>query len=390
MVLSAGLTCALGGCGGSQGGHRGGALATLTIYVTGPQEGPDSRQNLDVIDAERLALRQIGSRVGPFNIRLSTLDDASPATGQWSPHQTTANAERVAEDPTAIAYITDATPGAPAESLKALNRAGILQVNAGETMQDPPAGGGSVQPPPFAEFGPPEITEADADLELMRTQRVKRLLVLDDGSAYGRSIARSVAQRARSFHIELVKTAHPIRTAGPNLSTEIAAVNAQAIFFGALTSATSITTWARLAAAAPRTELLGASGLDTPQFAAAIPGAAQTRTFLDEPGLAQSDLSPAAQNFVTDFTAAYGHPPQPAAFFGYAAAQAVLDAIHQAGRRARNPAAIATMFLGLRAFPSVLGTYSIDDGTATITPSFIFSTVTKGKLRFVRIVYASD
>jgi hypothetical protein len=54
-------------------------------------------------DAERLALNQIGNRVGPFQVRLATLDDASPATGQWSAQQTTANAERVVGDQTAIA-----------------------------------------------------------------------------------------------------------------------------------------------------------------------------------------------------------------------------------------------------------------------------------------------
>ena len=179
---------------------------------------------------------------------------------------------------------------------------------------------------------------------------------------------------------------HPIRTTDRNLRHEIAASKAQAIFIGGLTGPTAIAAWDRIAAAAPQIALLGPSGLDTPEFAAAITVPAQPKTFLDEPGLPPTDLPPAGANFLADFAAAYGHTPTPAAFFAYAATQAVLDAIHTAGRKARNKAVIAKIFLRLRAIPSVLGTYSINNTTATITPSFIFSTIKNGKRRFDRIV----
>jgi hypothetical protein len=201
----------------------------------------------------------------------------------------------------------------------------------------------------------------------MRTQGIKRLLVLNDGAAYGRAIAQSLTQRARGFDIELVRTRRPIRITDRNLIREIVASKAEAIFLGALTGPIPVTTWNRLAAAIPRLELLGPSGLDTPQFAAAISTPAQPRTFLDEPGPEQANLPPAGRNFLADFTAAYGHPPQSAAFFGYAATQAVLDAIHRAGGKGQNRAVIAKIFFRLQAIPSVLGTYSIDGGTATIT-----------------------
>jgi ABC-type branched-subunit amino acid transport system substrate-binding protein len=378
--MSAAITCSVAGCGA--GRHRVGSLPTLTIYASGPQEGPERRQNLDLIDAERLALRQIANRVGPFMVTLASVDDASRGSGQWSSEQAQANARQVADDPTTIAYIADAAPGAPAESLEALNDAGVLQVNAGETMQDPPqaaAAAAAAGEQLFAAFGPPEVAEVDSQLELMRTQRIRRLLVLSDGSSYGRSVARTVAQRAGSFEIELARTGRPILISDPNLTAEIAGSRTDAIFLGALTSATSITTWNRIAAANPQIKLFGPYGLDTDQFAAATDRLAQHRTFLGEPGLATADLPPAGQAFLADFKATYGHAPQPPALFGYAAMQAVLDAIHEAGRKARDRALIAKIFFNLQALPSVLGTYSIDAaGTATIAPSFIFSTVENG------------
>ena len=116
------------------------------------------------------------------------MNDASLTTGRWSARQTAADAQRVAQDPTAIAYITDAMPGTPTESIDLLDRAGILQINAGETMQDPrDAAAASGHPTLLVRFGPSQAAEANSELELLKTQHINRLLALDDGTAYGRA-----------------------------------------------------------------------------------------------------------------------------------------------------------------------------------------------------------
>jgi branched-chain amino acid transport system substrate-binding protein len=133
-ILCSAVVGVLGGCGATR--HRATTSErTLSIYSSLPQQGPQRQQALDVSDAERLALRQVNSAVGPFKIRLISLDDGSSTKGGWSHESVTANAQRAANDPTAIAYIGELAPGSSVASLRVLNRAGLLQVSPGDTAQ---------------------------------------------------------------------------------------------------------------------------------------------------------------------------------------------------------------------------------------------------------------
>jgi branched-chain amino acid transport system substrate-binding protein len=353
---------------------------TLTIYSSLPQQGPERQQALAVIDAEQLALRQINNDIGRYKIKLISLDDASSTTGLFSSRQVLANAQRAANDPTAIAYIGELTPGSSGDSIKVLNKAGLLQVSPGDTAQavtETPSLEPSGQT--FARFAPPDSAEASAQLSVMRALRVRRLFVVADDSRYGRGIARSVVQRAASFGVTPVGDRSMNPTAYRALTKEIQASRADAMFFGGLTSTTAVELWDRVAMLNPHIKLFGPRGLDNDSFAAAIDPAAQRRTFLSEPGVSAGQLPPAGQTFLADFKAAYNQPPISSAFFGYAAAEAVLYAIHLAGPGGGDRALVAKKFFALKDVSSVLGTYSIgDDGNSTIVPYFTFSTVRNG------------
>ena len=379
------VACSIAGCGG-QKRHPVAPAPKLTIYVTGPVAKSDTRQTHDVVDAERLALSQTAGRVGSFRINLVSLDGSSPPAQKSSTEQLTEDDRLVAADPTAIADLTNTMPGFPSRSSEALDKAGVLQIAVGEapsTASEPP----SAEIHLLAGFGPTEAAEASSELQLMRGQRIRRLLVVTDGTAYGRGVAHSLIHAAESSQLKPigVRTATP--KTEPKLIKEIKAAKPDGVFFGGLASTSAVEFWNRVATIDPRVKLFGPRALDNDQFAAAIELPAQQRTFLDEPGQALAELSPAGQNFIADFTATYGHAPAPAAFFGYAATQAVLEAIHLSGRQARHRA--AGTFFHLRNVPSVLGTYSIDSaGTATLVPSFIFSTVKDGRRVLDQIVIA--
>ena len=73
------------------------------------------------------------------------------------------------------------------------------------------------------------------------------------------------------------------------------------------------------------------------------------------------------------------HAPQPQAVFGYAAMQALLAGLKQAGANANSRADVTNDVLGLKNQSSALGTYSLNGGDTNIAP-FIFARPVAGKL----------
>ena len=93
-------------CGGDDGERRwrrrsaSGGGKTLTIYSSLPLQGASRPQSEDVINGEKLALKQKGGKSGDFTIKYVSLDDATAAAGQWDAGQTSANARKAAQDDT--------------------------------------------------------------------------------------------------------------------------------------------------------------------------------------------------------------------------------------------------------------------------------------------------
>lgn len=380
-LLAAGISAVIGslaaGCGAQRPRHL---RPRLTIYTS---EGP-GRRALDVIDAQRLALGQIGNKVGDFTLALVAVNGATPSAKEHGGDAIAAMAQRVAHDRTAVGYIADSAPAGPQTVTRILDTAGVLQIDPGWTWSSLPSAPSDGRHPRLrAVLGPSQAAEADAEVKVMSERGRRRLVIATDGTAYGRDIARAVSGQARRSHVEITGPRDGSRLSDKRLGTAMRRSTPDAIFVGGLPSSATVSLWDRLAAACPRCALFGPSALDTDQFARAIDATAQQRTLLDEPGFAQADLSPAAQSFVTEFRATYGHPPPPRAFFAYAAVQAIAEAIHLAGGGSKSRARVARAVFSLRNVPSALGTYSIDAaGAATSAPSFLFSSVRNAR-RFV-------
>ena len=118
----------------SGGGKASGGGKTLTVYSSLPLQGASRPQSEDVIKGEKLALKQAGNKAGDFTIKYVSLDDSTAAAGKWEAQQTSANARKVAQDDTAIAYLGEFNSGASAISIPITNEAGLLQVSPSNTQ----------------------------------------------------------------------------------------------------------------------------------------------------------------------------------------------------------------------------------------------------------------
>ena len=68
-----------GGGGGGTSSDGGGK--TLTVYSSLPLQGASRPQSEDVINGEKLALKQKNNKFGDFTIKYESLDDSTAAAG---------------------------------------------------------------------------------------------------------------------------------------------------------------------------------------------------------------------------------------------------------------------------------------------------------------------
>jgi branched-chain amino acid transport system substrate-binding protein len=119
-----------------------------------------------------------------------------------------ANANRAADDPTAIAYLGELDYGATAVSLPITNDAGLLQVSPLDGLtsltQRPPgrprAGPERYYPSgsrSFVRIGPTDLGEARAIVERLKEADAMRIGIVFDREIYGRELAAQVAELAR-------------------------------------------------------------------------------------------------------------------------------------------------------------------------------------------------
>jgi branched-chain amino acid transport system substrate-binding protein len=331
---------------------------TLTIYASEPPGGAGGQSAVDVLDAERLALTQTGTRIGQFTVRLVKL----------SGKEVSDNARSAVQNSTAIAYLGEIEPGTSQDSVPITNELGLLEVSPTDTAtyltQSVPAVGGSptafypsrsTYHETFARLVPTSAQEAKAITAQMHALGLTKLYIADDGAAYGVTMADEVRAAAATQGLSIVSSA----------------AGADAVFYGGNTAAAAAKALDQAATSSATAKLFAPSALYDDAFVAGLSAAAQKNLYVSSPGFDSATLSPAGRQFVTAFRGAYGHAPAPEAIFGYEAMSAVLAVLRQAGTAAASRSVVVSDFRALHDRQSVLGTYSISSGDTSLAP-FVF------------------
>lgn len=189
-----------------------------TVYSSAPRHGVSAAAAEQVLAGEARALAERRGRAGGLRIRLRQL----PATDDnderaWDPGLVAENAQRAADDPTAIAYLGELDYGATAVSLPITNDAGLLQVSPGDGLTSltervprrPRAGPERYYPSgrrSFVRVGPTDLSEAEALVERLEAAGVTRFALVFDREIYGRELAAQVLELARRGGLRAVAT----------------------------------------------------------------------------------------------------------------------------------------------------------------------------------------
>src|SRR5918992_4183957 len=302
--ITAVMALGVAACGDDEEGGGGNGAASeggksLNVYSSLPLQGATRPQSLDVIRGIELALKQKGNTCGDFRIRYESLDDATAAAGKWEAGQTSANARKVAQDDSAIAYIGEFNSGASAISIPITNEAGILHVSPSNTALGLTKGGAGAEPGEpdkyyptgernYGRVVPIDTIQGAAQAQYMKDEGVTSVYILDDAEVYGKGVAKNTKTAAEELGIQIAGEdswdgkASNYRA----MASKIKASGADAVFTGGIIDNNGPQLYKDLHAAMPDAKLFGPDGMATVDMAKEIPAEVQAQSFFTAPTLA--------------------------------------------------------------------------------------------------------
>ena len=384
------------GCGAEQ--SRGGTVPgdTLTIFSSLPLQGPRAEQSQSIVNAQKLALRDSGGKVGDFKVNFASADDSTAGGDRvgWDPDKTAENARKAVENTRTIAYLGELDSGATAVSLPITNEAGFVQVSSGSTavgLTKFLPGAEKGEPDKFYPSGtrtfarvvPADDVQASAAAGWTRSLGARTVFLIGDKSLEGDGLVELYRAVAPEVGLRVVGSDRmdPLSDEYRDLAREVARTRPDAIYFGGGAESNALRLWRDLDEALPDTILVGSHNLLVPSFYERL-GRAERRTYITSAAQHPSQLPAAGRRFVRDYTREFGERPDPLAAYGYAAMSLVLDALERAGDRAAERERVVEELFDTTDFDSVVGRFSIDDNGDTSLERLAGYRVRNGRLVF--------
>jgi branched-chain amino acid transport system substrate-binding protein len=363
-----------GGCGGGGDGGSEVPEGALTIYTSLPRHGDSSTAASAVLQGERLALADHHEHAGGRAVELVPLDSAKDDGDTWDPGMVEKNADRAADDASAIGYIGELDLGGSAISVPVTNHKGIAQLSPLDgltslTQVQPggPRGGPERYYPEgkrtFARLVPNDLSIATALVDWARADGAARIAIVHDDQLSGRSVAAQAVfvADARKLKVVTVKEVETGDEPADYAKTAEALAGEkerpQAIVYTGLAGSTAEPLLGAIQKNLPGAKLY-ASGISPERPLAGIGPVnliAATRPADEYPARAQRVLE--------RLSARTGGAPQPAAaVYGYESMRLLLEAIDRAKPRSGDRAAVTRELLRAGPRPhSALGTLAITD-----------------------------
>ena len=346
-ALACAAACALAGCGGDAASTSTGT-DTITVYSVLPLEGAQGRVMRDLVDGQKLALRQAHGQVGGLTVNFRSVDSAED--GVVTPASAAAAGRKAAQDLNTIAAIgvfgvTEARTVVPL-----LNEASVAVATPGVTYNGLTSERGAQEPGEPERLYPSgqrtlarivgdDVSQARAAVALAAERGCRRLAVVRGESDADRSLAQLVEQALAGRR---------------TIARGEASDRSSCVFVAIGAPAPAARAVDRLAREHPDRALLGPWAIAGPAFAEALdPAAARSaRLLMPLPGAG----APTAAAFARTF----GRPPSTHALMGHDAMRAVLAAVRQAGKRGNDRAVVAQALGAGR--PAPWGAAAVRDG----------------------------
>jgi branched-chain amino acid transport system substrate-binding protein len=215
---------------------------TLAIGMTFPLTGTLALQAGQVRDAAVYAINEANDKggVAGYKLRDVTFDDASPTTGQYDPALAATNARKLLEDASVIAAVGPLNSGSAKAVCPIYSQGGMATITGSATNPD-------LTDPKFAAIyhpaSPPIFfrtctTDAYQGPNLANyfaeKLNIKKVVVLDDGGAYGVGMADAFAAQAKKKGMTVLirDRLDPLNADYTAVLTRAKSLGTQALYYG--------------------------------------------------------------------------------------------------------------------------------------------------------------
>jgi branched-chain amino acid transport system substrate-binding protein len=389
------------------GGGGGGGGDSVDVYSSLPLQGAQRLQTTAMVNGIKLALEEHDGKAGDIKVNYTSLDDSTAQAGNWTPEATQANAQKVAQDDSAVAYIGEFNSGASAVSIPILNEVPVAQLSpsntaVGLTSDEPGADKG--EPDKYYPAGerhylrivPKDTIQGAALATVMKKDGCTSTYILNDKEVYGAGLAKNIESAAKEQGLE-VPANEGIDPKAPNFRSQAQTIKgsgADCFVFAGVTPNGAVQLFKDVAAALPDAKLYGPDGVSNPEFFVAdeggIPADVAERVKVTVATLSPDQYPPEGRRFFDEYKKRYNVPSvDPYAIYGYEAMDLVLDTCTELGAECTDREAMIEALMSTKGRDSVLGTYDIDEnGDTTITDYGVY-TVEDGELVFDETVKAA-
>lgn len=326
----------------------------IKIASQSPLSGPQSSLGIAIRNGVELAINQLS---GPLTEMGYTIEFV-PFDDQASPDKGVSNAQQIVADPLILGVIGHLNSGVAIPSSEVYNTNDLVMVSPANTNPNVTdrayptvnriCGRDDLQGPTGANFA----------VEL----GVETVYILHDTTAYGLGLADFFRSEAEALELEILGFDGTEEAASfDSVITPILALQPDMIYFGGIYSQTGIFI-SQARAAGYEGFFMGGDGFDNPEFIE-LAGEAGVGTFYTSTA-GPASIFPAAQQFIEDYTAAFGEPPRPYAVEAYDSTAILLDALARAIEAAGGLPTRAQVAEAVRAtenFEGLTGVVTFDD-----------------------------
>jgi branched-chain amino acid transport system substrate-binding protein len=374
-----------------------GTPGVIKIWSSLPRTGSANAQAQTMVNGMKMAIEEVGGKVGDFTIVYEDWDDASPERGQWDPALEAGNAQKAIKDPDIMAYIGTYNSGAAKISMPILNQASLLMVSPANTYPGltKPGLGEANEPAVYRPTGkvnyfrvvPADDIQGDVAATFAKEVGTKKVFILHDRELYGKGVADVFKRVATKLGLQVTGyEGIDIKAANfRSLVTKIKSTGADLVYFGGTTQSGAGQLAKDLVSSGVKAKLMMPDGCrENALIESAGKENLEGRAYVTFGGLPPGELRGKGADFYATYKKKYNSEPEAYAVYGYEAARVVLECIKRAGKKDRET--ITEQARQLRDFDGALGKWSFDENGDTSLKIMMVETVKDGKFTPVKIV----
>ena len=379
----------------------GGDASLVKIVSSLPRTGSANAQTTTMVNGIKMAIDEVGGKVGPFRVVYEDWDDASAKKGDWDPEVEASNANKAVQDPDVMFYLGTYNSGAAKIAMPILNKASLVMISPANTYTGltKPGMGEPNEPAVYRPTGkvnyfrvvPADDIQGKAAAEWIQKLGGKSVYVLDDRGLYGKGIADVFVSSAPEYGITVQgrEGIDPKAQEYRSLMTKIKATSPEWVYYGGTTQTNAGQIAKDMVAVGLTAKLMVPDGCFEDAFIQAA-GADNVngRSHVTFGGVPPEELTGKGADFVKRYEEKYKQRPEAYAVYGYVAAKVALEALEKVGKKDREALRVAMTQIEQK--DGALGTWKFDDNGDTTSTTMSGNIVENGKFKFSILLGAGD